>query len=224
MNTEGNIMAKFSTILLDLDGTITDPKSGITKSVAYALDFLKVSYPSLDSLTTFIGPPLKDSFMGYGLNEKDAQIAIEKYREYYVKENGIFDLTIYAGFKEMLENLKKADKKICLATCKVRSYAHDILEHFSLVQYFDFISGSELDGSRSTKSEVIAFALEQTNTKVDNSVIMVGDRKHDIIGARDNNLQVASVLYGYGTREEFAEYKTDFVIDTVKDLEKFLLS
>lgn len=220
---QGGIMARFSTILFDLDGTISDPKSGITKSVAYALDYLKIPYPSLDSLTVFIGPPLRDSFLDYGVKERDVNTAIAKYREYYTNENGIFDLTVYAGFAGMLEKLKRADKKIFLATCKVRSYAREILEHFSLAQYFDFISGSELDGTRTSKSEVIAFALEQTKTQASSEVIMVGDRKHDIIGAKDNKLQVASVLYGYGSTEEFLEHKTDFIIDTVQDLETFLL-
>ena len=207
---QGGIMARFSTILFDLDGTISDPKSGITKSVAYALDYLKIPYPSLDSLTVFIGPPLRDSFLDYGVKERDVNTAIAKYREYYTNENGIFDLTVY-------------DKKIFLATCKVRSYAREILDHFSLAQYFDFISGSELDGTRTSKSEVIAFALEQTKTQASSEVIMVGDRKHDIIGAKDNQLQVVSVLYGYGSKEEFLEYKTDFIIDTVQNLETFLL-
>lgn len=218
-------MAKYSTILFDLDGTITDPKGGITKSVAYALDYLHIGYPSLDSLCVFIGPPLREAFLAYGVQEKDIETAVAKYREYYIREQGIFDLTVYEGFGEMLEKLKQADKKIMLATCKVRSYARDILEKFSLLQYFDFVSGSELDGTRSSKSEVIAFALEQTGTAAAPDVIMVGDRKHDIIGAKDNHLQVASVLYsGYGSREEFLEHKTDFIIETVKDLQNFLLN
>lgn len=216
-------MAKFSTILFDLDGTITDPKGGITKSVAYALDYLKIPYPSLDSLCVFIGPPLRDSFSDYGVKPQDIGLAIEKYREYYIRENGIFDLKIYPGFADMLKKLKQADKKIFLATCKVRTYAQGILEHFSLAQYFDFVSGSELDGTRITKGEVIAYALSETKTPVSSDVIMVGDRKHDIIGAKENNLQVASILYGYGTRAEFEAHHTDFIIDTVKDLEQFLL-
>lgn len=216
-------MAKFSTILFDLDGTITDPKSGITKSVAYALDYFHIPYPSLDSLCTFIGPPLRDSFAEYGVKESDLKRAIEKYREYYIHENGIFDLTIYPGFAQMLEKLKQADKKIILATCKTRIYAMDILEHFSLASYFDFVSGSELDGTRITKGEVIAYALSETKTQASSQVIMVGDRKHDILGAKENNLQVASVCYGYGTKEEFLSHHTDFIIETVKDLEQFLL-
>lgn len=216
-------MAKFSTILFDLDGTISDPKSGITKSVAYALDYLKIPYPSLDSLCVFIGPPLRDSFSDYGVKENDIGLAIEKYREYYIRENGIFDLKIYAGFADMLKKLKQADKKIFLATCKTRIFAQDILEHFSLAQYFDFVSGSELDGTRITKGEVIAYALAETKTPASSEVIMVGDRKHDIIGAKENNLQVASVLYGYGNREEFEAHHTDFIVETVKDLEQFLL-
>lgn len=220
---EGKIMAKFSTILFDLDGTITDPKSGITKSVAYALDYFHIPYPSLDSLCTFIGPPLRDSFSEYGVKERDLKLAIEKYREYYIHENGIFDLTIYPGFAQMLKKLKQADKKIILATCKTRIYAMDILEHFSLASYFDFVSGSELDGTRITKGEVIAYALAQTKTEASPQVIMVGDRKHDILGAKENNLQVASVGYGYGSREEFLAHHTDFILETVNDLEHFLL-
>lgn len=217
-------MAQFSTVLFDLDGTITNPEAGITKSVAYALDYLKIDYPSLHSLRVFIGPPLREAFLDFGVKQKDVETAVAKYREYYIEEQGIFDLTIYDGFGEMLEKLKQADKRIFLATCKVRSYAREILEKFSLAAYFDFISGSELDGTRSSKSEVIAFALSETKTIPSPQVIMVGDRKHDIVGAKDNHLQVASVLYsGYGSREEFLEYKTDFIIGTVKDLEAFLL-
>ena len=220
---EGKTMAKFSTILFDLDGTITDPKNGITKSVAYALDYFHIPYPSLDSLCTFIGPPLRDSFSEYGVKESDLKLASEKYREYYIQENGIFDLTIYPGFMDMLKKLKQAEKKIFLATCKTRIYANDILEHFSLAPYFDFVSGSELDGTRITKGEVIAYALAETKTQASEQVIMVGDRKHDILGAKENSLQVASVLYGYGTREEFLAHHTDFIVETVKDLEQFLL-
>ncbi len=215
-------MSKFTYILFDLDGTITNPKSGITKSVAHALDYFSIPYHSLDDLTYFIGPPLHLSFAAAGVKEEDIPMAIEKYRELY-NESGKFDCHIYDGIPDLLQTLKKNDKKIFLATSKVREYAIEILEHFDLIDYFDFVSGSEFDGSRTAKADVIAFALEQTKTKVSPAMIMIGDRKHDIIGAKAHGITTLSIRYGYGTDEEFISEGADYILDSVQDLKKFLI-
>ncbi len=215
-------MSKFTHVLLDLDGTITNPQEGITKSVAFALDHFSIPYASLESLNSFIGPPLDISFREYGLKEEEIEIAIAKFREFYAKE-GIFQCFLYDGLVDLLKTLKDNDKIIYLATSKVRDFAYKILEHFKIEQYFDFVAGSEFDGSRTNKADVIAFALEQTNTKITDKIIMVGDRKHDIIGAKKNNIKVAGILYGYGSREELESENPDYLIDNMHDLKLFLI-
>ena len=215
-------MARFSHVLLDLDGTVTNPKEGITRSVAYAFDHFSIPYKSLDSLCSFIGPPLEVSFMEYGLSKADAQIAMAKFREYYA-DKGIFECELFEGIPDLLKTLKQHDKKIFLATSKVLKFANIVLDHFNITEYFDFISGSELDGTRVIKGEVIAYALEQTQTKVSPSIVMVGDRKHDIIGAKSQNLCSVGILYGFGSEEEFKKENADYIIDTIDNLKTFLL-
>lgn len=215
-------MAKFSHVLLDLDGTITNPKEGITRSTAYALDHFSIPYTSLDSLCSFIGPPLDVSFMEYGLSKSDAQIAIVKFREYYA-DKGIFECELFGGIPELLKTLKQHDKKVFLATSKVLYFAKLLLDHYNITEYFDFISGSEFDGTRVVKAEVIGYALEQTQTKPSSSMVMVGDRKHDIIGAKKHNLCSVGVLYGFGSEEEFNSENADYIIDTVDNLKTFLV-
>ncbi len=215
-------MSQFSHILLDLDGTVTNPQEGITKSVAYALDYFSIPHKGLSSLCTFIGPPLDQSFMEYGIKKEDIPLAIKKFREYYA-DKGIYECYLFEGMQGLLQNLKHHDKKIYLATSKVRDYAKQILKHYDIIEYFDFVSGSEFDGTRTLKADVIAFALSQTNTMPSSSVAMVGDRKHDIIGAKTHKLFAVSVLYGFGSKEEFQEHGTDHIAETVEDLGQFLL-
>jgi haloacid dehalogenase superfamily, subfamily IA, variant 1 with third motif having Dx(3-4)D or Dx(3-4)E len=171
-------------IFFDLDGTLTDPKIGITKSVQYALKKCGITVENTDDLCHFIGPPLKDSFKKfYGFGDDDAENAVTFYREYF-SEKGIYENAIYDGAREMLQMLKASQKTLVLATSKPTVYATKILKHFNIYEYFTFISGSELDGSRSKKSEVIRYALEQNNISDLSGIIMVGDREHDIIGAK----------------------------------------
>lgn len=217
-------MTRFSHILLDLDGTVTNPKEGITRAAAKGLDHFSIPYASLDSLCCFIGPPLEASFMEFGkLSKADAHIAIAKFREYYA-DKGIFECSLYDGIPHLLQSIKAADKKLFLATSKVRTYAVEILKHFDLLSYFDFISGSEFDGTRVIKGEVIAYALEQTQTKASTDVVMVGDRKHDIIGAKSAGLYSVGILYGYGSKEELESENPHIIIPSVKELEPYLLS
>ncbi len=203
-------------ILFDLDGTITDSKQGITNSVAYALKYLGISVENPDTLCKFIGPPLTESFKEYyNLSDIETETAIQKYREYY-SEKGIYENELYSGIIHMLENLKQNGKKIILATSKPTVYAKKILEYFNLEQYFYFIAGSEMNLSRNKKEDVIRYALEQNKIVDKAEVIMVGDRKHDIIGAKENEIASVGVLYGYGVREELSG--ADFIVEKVADL------
>lgn len=207
-------------ILFDLDGTLTDPMMGITKSVRYALNYYGIEVKDLNDLLPFIGPPLRDSFKEYyGFDEAKANEAVEKYREYY-KTDGIFDNKVYQGMVECLQTLKDNGKKLYIATSKPEFFAKQIIEHFSLSKYFEYVGGSEFN-SREKKAEVIEYVLK-TNQIDNDDVIMVGDRKHDIIGAHENKIPCVGVLYGYGTEDELKQYQADYLVSTVEELTELL--
>lgn len=213
-------------LLFDLDGTLTDPKIGITTCVQYALSFLGIREPDLNKLEPFIGPPLKDSFMEfYGLDEKQAEEGIEKYRERF-KDIGIFENKVYPGIRRMLRKCKRKGATLAVASSKPEVYVKRILEHFHLAQYFDVIVGSELDGRRTAKEEVVQEALHRLFPKGDidyDNTVMIGDRKFDVIGARDNRLVGVGVSYGYGSMEELKEAGPDYIVRSVRELEELLL-
>lgn len=211
-------------ILFDLDGTLTDPKVGITGSVAYALEAFGIHVENHDDLCCFIGPPLIDSFMDfYGMDEDTANAAIAKYRERFGVV-GLFENEVYSGIPELLQRLKDDGKTLIIATSKPAVFSQRILDHFDLAKYFTFLSGSELDGRRNDKAEVIAYALEQTGITNLSDVIMIGDRKHDIIGARKNGIPAIGVLYGYGDRAEHEAAGADYIVETVEELKGLLCS
>ena len=210
-------------ILFDLDGTLTDPKEGITKSVAYALESFGIHVEDLDSLCKFIGPPLKESFMVYyELDDAQGDQAVEKYRERFAV-TGLFENKVYPGIREMLELLKEQGKTLLVATSKPSIYARQILEHFDLMKYFTFLSGSELDGTRVDKAEVITYALQENKIQDLSKVIMIGDREHDIIGANKNGIDSVGVLYGYGCREEFEKNHASYVAKQGEELKEIFL-
>lgn len=210
-------------ILFDLDGTLTDPGVGITNSVAYALNKLGIKVADKKSLYKFIGPPLIESFSEfYGFNKEKSQLAVEYYREYF-SITGIFENEIYPEIENLLCELKKSERKIIIATSKPEVFAKRIIEHFGLAKYFDFIAGSTLDEARNTKSAVIKYALEKCGITDFSATIMVGDRKHDIYGAKKNNIKAVGVLYGYGNYEELSDAKADYIVESVNDLRNFLL-
>lgn len=219
-------MKNYKYVLFDLDGTLTDPKEGITKSVAYALEAYGIHVEDLDSLCKFIGPPLKDSFVKfYGFSEEQGYEAVEKYREYF-RPHGVYENKVYAGVDKLLAELKASGKMTILATSKPTVFANTILEHFDLMKYFDVVCGSELDGSRVKKGDVITYALEQVaekDTGFDKSkAVMIGDREHDILGAKENGLDSIGVLYGYGDRAEHEAAGADYIVETVEELIKTL--
>ena len=208
-------------ILFDLDGTLTDPKEGITKSFQYALKHFGIE-EDLANLEKFIGPPLHDSFRDdYNFSEEEVEEAVTKFREYF-SQNGIFENKIFSGVKEVLEYLHSNNKRILLATSKPTIFAEKILKHFEIDKYFEYIGGSNLDGSRSEKNEVINHVLEVCKVSSMEDVIMIGDRKYDVIGAKKIGVDSIGVLYGYGDLEELQEVNPTYIIKNIEELKNIL--
>lgn len=213
-------------LLFDLDGTLTDPKVGITTCVQYALQSFGIEEPDLDKLECFIGPPLKESFMEfYGFSEEQAKEAVEKYRERF-RDTGIYENELYDGIPQMLRTLQSKGMYLAVASSKPEEYVRRILEHIKIDKYFCVVVGSEMDGTRSAKADVIKEALtrlsEGESIQAD-QVYMIGDRRHDIEGARENGIESVGVAYGYGSMEELKEAKSDYIVRSVEELQKFLL-
>lgn len=216
-------MQDFKYILFDLDGTLTDPGLGITNSVMYALDKMGIKSPERSELYKFIGPPLWESFeKSFGLSSADTDRAVSFYREYF-KDIGIFENILIEGIEPLLKLLKENGKEIILATSKPEPFAKQILTHFDIDKYFDFAAGSSLDRSRNEKAEVIAYALESCKITEKKYAVMVGDRKHDILGASINDISSIGVLFGFGSREELEAAGANFIAETVNELETLLL-
>jgi phosphoglycolate phosphatase len=214
---------KYDVILFDLDGTLTDPKLGITQSVQYSLASFGINEPCLDNLDKFIGPPLKDSFKEfYGFDDCKVDEAIIKYREYF-SIKGIYENKVYPLIPKLLDVLSAQGRTLVVATSKPTVFAEKILEHFELAKYFSLVVGSNLDGSRVKKGEVIQCALEEMGLKDYDKIVMIGDRKHDIIGAKEVGIDSIGVMYGYGSREEFEAADATYIVDSVSDLEQLLL-
>ena len=211
-------MREYSTYFFDLDGTITDSSLGITNSALYALKKLGIIEDDRAKLYQFIGPPLNVSFREYyGFSEEKAWEAVTYYREYY-QDKGIFENRVYDGFEEMLKVLKAAGKRLVVATSKPEPYARKIIDYFGLSNYFDYIAGMGLDGKRGTKAEVIRYALSVCGIEDKSGVLMVGDRKYDVIGAREAGIDCLGVLYGFGSREELESAGADYIVETVGDI------
>ena len=215
----------YQMILFDLDGTLTDPKEGITKSVAYALKAFSIE-ADVEQLTCFIGPPLKESFIKYyGLSDDAADQAIEKYRERY-KTVGLYENKVYEGITERLEYLKSRGKRLAVATSKPYVFAKQILDRYGLSPYFDWIVGSELDGTRGKKAEVIEEVLRQAGVTAEQckACLMVGDRMHDIEGAKACHIASLGVQYGYAQKDELQEAGADYIVADLNELKNFFKS
>lgn len=213
-------------LLFDLDGTLTDPKLGITTCVQYALAHFGIDEPDLDKLEPFIGPPLKDSFMEfYQMDETQAQAAVDKYRERF-RDTGIFENKVYAGIPKMLQTLNARGLHLAVASSKPTVFVERILEHFDIAKYFKVVVGSELDGTRVEKDQVVEEALRQLfggKPVEKEKVYMIGDRRFDVEGARAQGVESVGVTYGYGSMEELKEAKADYIVRSVEELRKFLL-
>lgn len=217
-------MLNYRYILLDLDGTITDPAEGITKSVEYALNHFGIGVEDRKALYPFIGPPLYDSFREfYNFTDGQAKEAIVKYRERFA-ETGIYENKLYEGINDFLEAANLQGKSLMLATSKPTIFAKRILDYFNLSKYFSFVAGSGLDGSFYTKGDVIRHVLETNKLNTPSAIVMVGDRKHDIIGAKENNIDSIGVLYGYGDRKELEKAGANYIVNDIAGLRNKLLS
>jgi len=213
-------------LLFDLDGTLTDPKVGICTCVQYALASFGIEEPDLDKLEPFIGPPLKDSFRNfYNFTEEQAEAAVEKYRERFA-EIGIFENKVYDGIVPMLNALNGKGMYLAVASSKPQVYVERILQHFNIARYFSVIVGSELDGSRVNKDEVVEEALRRLfrdQPVQRDQVYMIGDRSFDAEGARKAHVESVGVTYGYGSMEELKAAKADYIVRSVEELQQFLL-
>ncbi|ENW32009.1 MULTISPECIES: HAD-IA family hydrolase [Acinetobacter] len=206
-------------ILIDLDGTLTDPKVGITTSARYGLE--KIGHPISDEINIdwIIGPPLKASLAKILNVEADhvlAEQALMGYRERFAVK-GLYENHVFEGVAETLAELKRRGYRLFLATAKPTVYAKQILEHFDLAQYFTDIHGSELNGDRTNKAELIQYILAQQQLQAD-QCMMVGDREHDIFGARHNGIETIAVSYGYGSQEELEVAQPKYKIDRFNQL------
>jgi len=215
--------SRIDNILFDLDGTLTDPKEGIVNSILYALDKLEIQEKHIKELDSFIGPPLRDSFQKrYNLSEDLAEKAMTFYREYF-SEKGLYENEVYTGIDELLEFLYSHNYKMFVATSKPTLFADRILRHFNLDKYFIEIIGSNLDNTRTDKTEIISHVVSVHRLQTNNSV-MIGDRKHDIIGAKNNSMKSIAVTYGYGSLEEISLHKPDFIVNNCNELKSILFN
>ena len=209
-------------ILFDLDGTLTDPGLGITNAVMYALKKYNIEVEDRSELYKFIGPPLRDSFSKYyGMTAEEAEQAVIYYREYY-SVTGLFENQVYEGIPDLLSQLKGDGYKLVLATSKPDKFSIAILEHFDLYKYFDFAACATFDGKRDSKASVINYALESLEINDTSEVIMIGDRLHDVEGARECGIDAIGVTYGYGDRAEHEADGAKYIADTVDEISQII--
>ncbi|WP_166364676.1 HAD family hydrolase [Pseudomonas akapageensis] len=212
----------YQNILFDLDGTLTDPREGITRSIQYALAKLGIDEPDLSKLEHFIGPPLLQAFMQfYGFDEARAWEAVNHYRERF-KVTGLYENEVFEGVIELLETLEGQGRHLYIATSKPWEFAREIARHFNFARHFKMIYGSELDGTRTNKVELIKHLLAEEGLDPAQT-LMIGDRKHDLIGARTNGLDCVAVGYGFGSRDELAAEAPTYHFDTLAQLHEAFL-
>ncbi|WP_054940488.1 HAD family hydrolase [Paenibacillus ihuae] len=212
---------RLKSILFDLDGTLTDPKEGITRCVEYALNKFGIEVAHLDLLLPYIGPPLYDSFVQIqGLPEEQAAQAVIYYRERY-STIGMFENSVIPGIPQLLEALQGMGYTLYVATSKPTVFAEEILRYYGLDGYFKHVAGSNLDGTRSKKREVIQYVLDQ-NAIAPEEALMIGDREHDIIGAKGCGVASVGVLFGYGSEEELSSSGADYMASTVEEIQEII--
>ncbi|MBR2879743.1 MAG: HAD hydrolase-like protein [Oscillospiraceae bacterium] len=216
-------MKNYDILLFDLDGTLTDPGLGITNAVMYSLEKFGLPVPARQELYKMIGPPLTWSYQTYfGFSEEKSVEAVKYYREHYGTV-GLLENEVYPGIGELLKALRAGGRTLCVATSKPEKYAGIILEHFGLAESFHYICGASFDGKIGTKHEVIEYALERMGSPERSRVLMIGDREHDILGAKASGLGSLGVLYGYGDRAELEKAGADTIVESVEELGEVLL-
>jgi len=205
-------------LLFDLDGTLTDPYLGISRCIAHAMEHVETPLPDGSDCRAFIGPPLQQTFLTLCGDTEKAAAALTAYRDRFAAI-GLYENELYPGIPEMLASL--GDHPLFVCTSKPTAYATRIVEHFGLARYFVAVYGSELDGTRADKGDLVAWILETEGLGPENC-LMVGDRIHDIVGAAKNGVPALGVLWGYGRVDEFAEAGPQATIDRPEDLEPWL--
>jgi phosphoglycolate phosphatase len=211
------MLMKIENILFDLDGTLTDPQPGITRSIQYALEKLGKPVPVVDDLLWCIGPPLQASLRKMlGPDADKAETALSIYRERF-KEVGKFENKVYPGIPETLTGLNQIGFNLFVATSKPYIFTNEIMAHFGLLHFFKKVYGSELDGGLADKGELIAFILKKEGLPAKNTM-MVGDRSHDIIGAKKHGVYSLGITYGYGTKEELVRAGADYIVDSPQEI------
>jgi phosphoglycolate phosphatase len=214
-------MKKYKHLIFDLDGTLTDPGSGITNSIMYALEKFGIT-AERQELYKFIGPPLRESFnLYYGFDKDQAEQAVLYYREYF-SERGMYENEIYPGINDLLAELSLQSRKLYVATSKPQEYSLMILEHFGILKYFEIVSGSNMDGSMSAKSDLIERIIPHIHNDELVETIMIGDRRYDIEGAKHHGIDSAAVLYGYGGRSELEDVNPTYLIENTSKLTSLL--
>lgn len=215
-------MVKYDTLLFDLDGTLTDSQEGILNCIHCAAE--KMGFELPEDTQKFLGPPLYQSFAEFlGMNEEQVNEAVKIFRERY-STVGLFENRVYDGIPEMLKRLKDGGKRLMVATSKPQDYAVRILERFGLLRYFEAVGGACLDGTRNFKHEVIEHVLAETGISDRSSVLMIGDRKQDVLGAHKTGLECMGILWGYGSYEELTEAGADMIAETAEETADMLLA
>lgn len=215
-------MKNYDVILFDLDGTLTDSSPGIINSIVYALKKYGISVEDTAELRKFLGPPLHESFKDfYGFDENKSMEAVAFYREYF-STKGLLENDVYKGILDLLQKLNDKGKRLILATSKPQKFTDRIMDHFDLAKYFEFIAGSNMDGTRSKKAEVIAYALHECQITDKSKVVMIGDREHDIIGAKAVGIDSVGIEYGYGDYNELHNAGATYIVKTVDELKAMI--
>lgn len=213
---------KKQNIFFDLDGTLTDSMPGITRAVQYALRHYGIQVDDLELLKPFVGPPLPESFREYyNFSREAANEAVLVFREYY-QAKGWLENEPFPGVKEMLEEVRKSGRTLYVATSKPEEIARQVLAHFGMTEYFAFIGGACDDNNRARKDEVIRYVMEENGIRDRESVVMVGDRRHDVEGAHKEGIQAIGILYGYGSREELLKAGAEWIEETPASLAKLI--
>lgn len=216
-------MKHYTHLFLDLDGTLSDSAPGIVRSAQYALEAFGIHVDNLDDLLCFVGPPLEESFQEfYHLTPSQADEAVKVYRRRYEKI-GVYENALYPGIPQFLDKARQAGKVLMVATSKPQRMADLVLSHFGIADRFAFVGGRE-DSSRRTKEEVIRYVMKENGLTRTEDIVMIGDRKHDVLGAKAVGLDSVGVLYGYGGRDEFQAAGATYIVDTLKELEELLLT
>lgn len=205
-------------VLFDLDGTLTDSEEGIINSLKYVFEKYNFTDYNKEKLKRFLGPPLQETFSEVlGLNKEEVDKAVAVFREYF-SETGIYENKLYSDVERLLKILKDNGKTILLATSKAEQYAVRVLEHFGLAKYFTVIGGSSFSGSRSRKGDVIKYTLKEAGICEPYKAVMIGDRKHDVNGAKEASIPCIGVLYGYGSKEELNGAGVAAVAESINEL------